>query len=441
MSIEPPQQITRESQENTAFPIIVINSGVRNRDKIPFVPIVQPGSFDSSHRTNERVKKMTNLTKNRASRNEGLTWTPLRKTETEKNCYVEYYARNPETGKMQRKRVKFNQFVSGRERDNMIQQYIRNTEAKLLNGWNPFATDGKELKTSVLLKSIQKEFVEYLHVTDKRPKTIVDYSNRLKHFCDWAQRRKMKYVGECTPMKVEDYLNHRLIKDKISATSRNNERTFLSAFFTWCVNRFYLLDNPCKDIKQLRREPKRRRIITDEELRRIAAYFLHNDKYMLLAVMFQYYTLVRPNELLHLRIRDINFEEQYLVVPAQYSKNHREQPVSLNDRLIELMIDMGIDKAPSDAWLFGYGCRPNYVPGNHDLFRYRWKLMRDALGISSDVQFYSLKDTGIVDLINAEGVLLARDQARHSSIAITNLYAQYGGVTAHEQTKHFQGKL
>jgi hypothetical protein len=105
------------------------------------------------------------------------------------------------------------------------------------------------------------------------------------------------------------------------------------------------------------------------------------------------------------------------------------------------MRDLGIDKCPPDVWLFGYGCKPNNAPGNHDLFRYRWKIMREELGLDDSVQFYGLKDTGIVDLINAEGVLMARDQARHSSIAITNIYAQYGGNTAHEATKHFTGQL
>ena len=374
-------------------------------------------------------------------RNEGLTWTPLRKVETEKNCYVEYYARNPMTGIMQRKRVKFNQFVPGRERDIMVQQYIANTEAKLLNGWNPFATDCKELKPNVRLNDARREYGDYLVIAQKRPKTIVDYCNRLKHFCAWCVKNKVVYVGECTPSKVEDYLNHRLVKDKVSACSRNNDRTFLSAFFTWCCSRFYLPDNPCKDIKHLREGMKRRRIIRDDELRRIASYFAEHDRYMLLAVMMQYYTLIRPNELLHLKVGDIHFDEQYIVVPAQYSKNHKEQPVSLNDRLVEVMRELGIDKLPTDIWLFGYGCCPNYVPGNHDLFRYRWRNMREALGLGSDIQFYSLKDTGIIDLINAEGVLLARDQARHSSIAVTNLYTQYGGNTAHEETKHFRGKL
>lgn len=54
-------------------------------------------------------------------------------------------------------------------------------------------------------------------------------------------------------------------------------------------------------------------------------------------------------------------------------------------------------------------------------------------------QFCSLKDSGIRNLANAEGVVVARDQARHSDVAVTNKYIQQH--EAHECTKHFKGAL
>lgn len=65
--------------------------------------------------------------------------------------------------------------------------------------------------------------------------------------------------------------------------------------------------------------------------------------------------------------------------------------------------------------------------------------MRTALGWADCYQFYSLKDTGIRDLANSEGVVVARDQARHSDISTTNKYIQKHGVQ--ESTLHFDGGL
>lgn len=45
------------------------------------------------------------------------------------------------------------------------------------------------------------------------------------------------------------------------------------------------------------------------------------------------------------------------------------------------------------------------------------------------------------DLANAEGIVVARDQARHADISTTNKYLQGSSLTVHEETKHFIGGL
>lgn len=65
--------------------------------------------------------------------------------------------------------------------------------------------------------------------------------------------------------------------------------------------------------------------------------------------------------------------------------------------------------------------------------------MRKALKWDDCYQFYSLKDSGIRDLANAQGVVVARNQARHSDITTTNKYIQRHGVQL--VTLGFEGSL
>lgn len=67
--------------------------------------------------------------------------------------------------------------------------------------------------------------------------------------------------------------------------------------------------------------------------------------------------------------------------------------------------------------------------------------MRALLKFPDSYQFYSLKDSGIRDLANTEGIVIARDQARHADISTTNKYLQGNGLSVHEETKHFEGGL
>ena len=82
---------------------------------------------------------------------------------------------------------------------------------------------------------------------------------------------------------------------------------------------------------------------------------------------------------------------------------------------------------------------PGKAQKRADIFNRKWKNVREALGWPRCYQFYSLKDSGIRDLANAEGVVVARGQARHSDVAVTNKYIQHH--EAHECTKHFKGVL
>ena len=63
------------------------------------------------------------------------------------------------------------------------------------------------------------------------------------------------------------------------------------------------------------------------------------------------------------------------------------------------------------------------------------------LDLPKEYQFYSLKDSGIRALANAEGIVIARDQARHSSVAVTNKYLQGRDRPVHKETIRFKGAL
>ena len=68
--------------------------------------------------------------------------------------------------------------------------------------------------------------------------------------------------------------------------------------------------------------------------------------------------------------------------------------------------------------------------------------MRRALGFSERYKFYSLKDTGITNMLKANAdILSVRDQARHSSILITDIYTPKDIKAANEYIMNYKGIL
>ena len=75
------------------------------------------------------------------------------------------------------------------------------------------------------------------------------------------------------------------------------------------------------------------------------------------------------------------------------------------------------------------------------IFSERFIKLRKELGWPDSIQFYSLKDSGIRDLANAKGIVVARDQARHTDISTTNYYLKGDAMTVHSETLDFKGNL
>jgi hypothetical protein len=62
--------------------------------------------------------------------------------------------------------------------------------------------------------------------------------------------------------------------------------------------------------------------------------------------------------------------------------------------------------------------------------------MRDAIKIPKEMQFYSLRDSGKVQMIHDNiPIDEIRDQANHSSLEITNIYTKHANGKASEDIK------
>lgn len=103
------------------------------------------------------------------------------------------------------------------------------------------------------------------------------------------------------------------------------------------------------------------------------------------------------------------------------------------------MLELQIFNYSNDYYLFGKDFKPSKEKSTPRIYRTYFNKVRTLLKFPDSYQFYSLKDTGIRDLANSAGIVIARDQARHSDISTTNKYLRGEALPVHEETKHFEG--
>lgn len=362
-----------------------------------------------------------------------------------KSWYVDFFAYDPVSDRLKRKKYSLDRYRTQKERIAMGTMLISNLMEKLKAGWNPWV-NADRTRQYTEISVVFERYENFVRLSERKGmlkrKTAVDYLSRMKQLRIYMSESvaRIRYIYQFDRIFAVDFLDYLIYDKDVSATTRNNYRTWLSTLGTWLKDRMYIRENPIEDIKMIRESEKLRDAMTAEDLSRLRVYCERHNPSFLLACMMEYYTFIRPDELRHVKIGDIDIKHQSITVYAEAAKNRKTQSVAINDRLLLMMVNLHIFDYPSGYYLFGQDMQPGEEQVYVNRFRVEWKKVREALNFPESYQFYSLKDSGIRDLANAEGIVVARDQARHSDVAVTNRYLK-ASRAVHEETKHFKGEL
>ena len=365
-----------------------------------------------------------------------------------REVYIDFYAFDPVSGKKKKKKIKLNSIPSNQRRK-YAKDLINRLSEQLALGWNPWIE--KENETSYIL--FRDACYNYKRYIDKmladgtyRPESHKSYASYLKNMIEFNESKKIPitYIYQfdkdfCIQMLEDIYIN----RDN-SAFTHDNYLGFLRQFGNWCCQKNYIKNQPTEGISVLGKHhrKKNRSVIENHHLTMLHDYLEHKNKYYLLACYILYYCFIRPAEMARLHISNINLKKQTIFVEDTISKNRKHGTITLPAKVIHLMLDLDIFSHPSSDYLFS----DNFMPGKNHVsekkFRDYWaRNVRKDLGFSDTYKFYSLKDTGITNMLRHYDVLSVRDQARHSSILMTDIYTPHDIQEANKLIKNHNGEF
>jgi integrase len=260
-----------------------------------------------------------------------------------------------------------------------------------------------------------------------REETMRDYLSRLGILEGWIEESSYNvyYPFQIDEVVLSKFMDYVLIERNCSSQTYNNYLAWLRTFCGWMQQRRYIHDNPTVGLKSIRRTTaKNRTVIPDQTLIKVRTYLEQHNKHFLLASYILHYIYVRPHEMSLLRIGDFRLEKKTLILHGDQTKNHHDAVLTLPDFIVELMVELKVFDHPSQEYLFSDGCRPGKTWRDSKQFRDYWNNhVRKDLKLPAEYKFYSLKDTGITNMLRARtDPISVRDQARHSSLLITNTY-------------------
>ena len=360
--------------------------------------------------------------------------------------YISFYAFDPYQEKLRRKRIRISpKFKKVSDKRMYANDLLERITLELRQGWNPwvsYASPEQYATWQDVCDAYRAYITKAMSESLLRAKTWKGYTSFLNNFNDWndSQPRPIHYVFQFDKKVLSRFVDWLWLDKGLSVRTRDNYVTWLKIFSKWLLSRSYVESDPAASLQAIGgkiKSNKNRTVIPHEAMARLREYLKETNKHFLLACYILYYCFIRPNEMSYIQLRHISIERGTIHIPAFSSKNGKEGTVTLPDVVLRLMIELDIFKNPDDYYLFSKGLKPGKKRHSAKQFTDYWShYIRKQLRFPMEWKFYSLKDTGITDLIKENTDLLTvRNQARHHSLLMTDIYTPHDIEEANEVIK------
>ena len=340
---------------------------------------------------------------------------------------VVYYIKNPITQLLERKRVVVPFIRLKSERIKHGKKIANDINSKLEKGQLTFYTEisSNEFKTyhhckQQFMDQLKSDIAKGYRRADTE-RTYKSYFTMIEYYVE-KKELKLNFLFEISRSFVNNYLDFILYDRNNSPRTYNNHLGFFIGFFNFCVDRGFVKENCAITIPKKKEGEKIRQVLPGTIKNKIKTLVNFDFHYYVLC-MATYFCFLRRTELTKLLVENVNLKEHSITIPADVSKNHKEETITIPNQYFTLL-EKHLQNANSVHYLFSANeFKTGAKQLNPKKISDTWEKYRKILSIDKVYQFYSLKDTGITDLLNS-GVpsLKVRNQARHGELSTTEKY-------------------
>ena len=341
---------------------------------------------------------------------------------------------NPQTQELARKRIKLQRLLNRYSTKGEAKRHINNIivalNMKLSTGWNPYF-QGEESRYYTPLLDVLEEYKEEV-TKEHRKSTANSYVSFAKIFGEWIAKVSpniyCSMVSHSMIVQFMDYIQRERDgrSGDISARTYNNYIKNGSAFFTWMIDKCYCKENHFQKIKSKKVTEKKRVLIPNEKRVEIQQYLMENNVGYLAFLEMIFGALLRPKEILMLKVGDISLADKTITVRAEVSKNGKRRVVPMTKEIEQLLLRMNVHKSPLEHYVFSNNQRPGKKQVSARYYRKYWDKLRKRFDLPMEMQQYSLRDTGITEMLK-HGVdpLSVKQLADHYSLSMTTIYSNH----------------
>lgn len=288
------------------------------------------------------------------------------------------------------------------------------------------------------------------------------FSKSLRPATEWSYRKVIssfqRYIGaDCSPNQVSrkmvlNWRRHVLNEQGLSSHTWNNKVAHMRAIYNHALLHRFVdqNENPFNGVIA-RPDVKRKKTLSGSEIKRIYLVMEAREQaealgmveksrcalrpawFWLTVVDALRYTGMRQNQLLHLRLCDVNLDDAWINLRAEASKNHREHRVPITGMLrprLQRLVDLSMERgAKGEDQLFNVGRfdgRKNEVTENMDYPPLRAFFRRLSVECRCTISPHRFRHTIATEMMKSpdRNLKLVQTLLGHSSVAVTLEYVE-----------------
>jgi integrase len=233
--------------------------------------------------------------------------------------WIEYYI----DGQRKRERIGPNKAAAEQRLREVL---TARTEGRYIN---------KNPETRITFKELTRWYMELAEVKAKRSydRDILNVKHLINHFGN-------SLLKDIIPSMVESYKQKRLSelagrgrKGTTKPATVNRELACLKTIFNKAIKNKKATRNPAHEVKKLKENNERNRILSPEEYIRLLA---HCHSYLKPIVKIAYHTAMRRGEILNLTWGQVNLQERIITLEPENTKTQEGRIVPLSKEVLEM---------------------------------------------------------------------------------------------------------